>query len=127
MVVNNAGIMAHSYSKTVDGVETQFGTNHVGHFLLTNLLLKGGLLEGGVRVVNVSSAGFRWGGIRFEDTDFDVSDSEYFLVGIVSNTSSFHRMARLTIVGSHTLSPRAPICSSPNHSPINWRRRDWSP
>ncbi|KAF7563911.1 hypothetical protein G7046_g199 [Stylonectria norvegica] len=72
VIVNNAGIMATPYSKTVDGIESQFGTNHIGHFLLTNLLLAKLLGKGKpVRVVNVSSNGFRFGGPRFEDWNFD--------------------------------------------------------
>lgn len=71
IIVNNAGIMAHPYSLTPEGIESQFGTNHVGHFLLTNLLLR--KIGKGVRVVNISSGGYRWGPVRFEDTEFDVS------------------------------------------------------
>ncbi|KAF4633527.1 hypothetical protein G7Y89_g4591 [Cudoniella acicularis] len=73
VIVNNAGIMATPYSKMADGIESQFATNHIGHFLLTNLLLPK-ILEkkkGAVRVVNVASNGFRFGPIRFEDWNFD--------------------------------------------------------
>ncbi|CAM1507601.1 Fc.00g072420.m01.CDS01 [Cosmosporella sp. VM-42] len=72
VIVNNAGIMAPPFSKTVDGIESQFGTNHIGHFLLTNLLLPSILSKNvPVRVVNVSSNGFRFGPPRFEDWNFD--------------------------------------------------------
>ena len=76
VIVNNAGVMASPYSKTVDGIESQFGINFVGHFLLTNLLLPK-MLERGVpiRVVNVSSSGYRFGPVRFEDWNFGVSKS----------------------------------------------------
>lgn len=73
VIVNNAGIMATPYSKTVDGTESQFGINHVGHFLLTNLLLPNMVArKQNIRVVNVSSSGFRLSPIRFDDWNFDV-------------------------------------------------------
>ncbi|CAK7227546.1 hypothetical protein SBRCBS47491_006606 [Sporothrix bragantina] len=74
VIVNNAGVMAAPYGTTKDGIELQFGTNHVGHFLMTNLLLEAQLAKAPsrpVRVVNVSSDGFRYGPVRFEDTSFD--------------------------------------------------------
>ncbi|KAM3415576.1 Retinol dehydrogenase 12 [Cercospora zeina] len=62
ILINNAGIMAVPYSKTKDGYEIQFGTNHVGHSLLTKLLLPTLLKtadqpDSDVRIINVSSAG----------------------------------------------------------------------
>ncbi|KAK0610130.1 hypothetical protein B0T17DRAFT_501023 [Bombardia bombarda] len=72
VLVNNAGIMAHPYKLTPEGFESQFGTNHLGHFLFTNLVM-GKLLksEGVPRVVNVSSDGHRLGAVRFHDYNFD--------------------------------------------------------
>lgn len=78
IIVNNAGIMAPGYSKTADGVESQFATNHLGHFLFTNIILESQLKtnhDSGVRVVNVASDGYRLGPIRFADWNFDVSAS----------------------------------------------------
>ncbi|RDX44010.1 dehydrogenase [Lentinus brumalis] len=71
VLVNNAGIMATPYGKTVDGIESQFGTNHIGHFLFTNLIMPK-LLESkqGPRVVNVSSNGHRLSDIRWDDFNF---------------------------------------------------------
>jgi len=66
-LVNNAGVMALPYRKTVDGFEMQFGTNHLGHFALTGLLLDALLAADGARVVNVSSGAHRMGRIRFDD------------------------------------------------------------
>lgn len=58
VLINNAGVMACPYSKTEDGIERQFATNHVGHFLLTNLLMPKILAASPeARVVNVSSYG----------------------------------------------------------------------
>jgi len=71
VLVNNGAIMAQPYSTTVDGIESQFGTNHVGHFLFTNLLLPKILKRGkALRIVNVSSDGHRYGGIRWGDYNF---------------------------------------------------------
>ena len=55
LLVNNAGVMALPYGTTADGFETQFGTNHLGHFALTGLLLPKLLATPGARVVTVSS------------------------------------------------------------------------
>ncbi len=67
MLINNAGLMAPPQGKTGDGFELQFGTNHLGHFALTGLLLE--RMEGreDARVVIVSSAAHRYGRIRFDD------------------------------------------------------------
>ncbi|MEM7033832.1 MAG: SDR family NAD(P)-dependent oxidoreductase [Chloroflexota bacterium] len=57
ILANNAGIMWTPYSKTEDGFESQLGTNHLGHFTLTGLLIDLILKTLGARVVNVSSMG----------------------------------------------------------------------
>ncbi len=76
VLVNNAAVMGTPYEKTVDGIEMQFGTNHIGHFLFTNLIMRK-LLESstGPRVVNVSNAGHRRSDIRWDDVGFQVSCS----------------------------------------------------
>lgn len=67
LLINNAGVMAPPRQQTADGFELQFGTNHLGHFALTGLLL--GQMQGreGARVVTVSSTAHRLGRIRFDD------------------------------------------------------------
>jgi NAD(P)-dependent dehydrogenase (short-subunit alcohol dehydrogenase family) len=67
VLVNNAGVMAIPYRQTADGFEMQFGTNHLGHFALTGLLLDRLLATDGARVVNVASGAHRMGKIRFDD------------------------------------------------------------
>ena len=68
VLINNAGIMACPYCKTEDGFEMQFGVNHLGHFLLTNLLLDHMCEVPGARIVNVSSSTYKWvKGIDFSD------------------------------------------------------------
>lgn len=85
VLVNNAGIMAKSpYSQTPEGIEAQFGTNHIGHFLFTNLIMNKlisaeGIVSGRTaRVVNVASDGYRLGPVRFDDSNFDVPISLLF-------------------------------------------------
>jgi NAD(P)-dependent dehydrogenase (short-subunit alcohol dehydrogenase family) len=67
LLINNAGVMVPPLTRTVDGFELQFGTNHLGHFALTNLLLEH--VTG--RVVTVSSAGHRFGSIDFDDLNWE--------------------------------------------------------
>lgn len=67
ILINNAGIMVPPFAKTVDGFESQFGTNHLGHFALTGLLLDSLLHTTRARVVTVSSGGHRFGKIDFDN------------------------------------------------------------
>ncbi|KAG6909893.1 putative secondary metabolism biosynthetic enzyme [Tephrocybe rancida] len=67
VVILNAGIMGTPYEKTVDGLESQFGNNHVGNFLFTNLILPKVLESPSPRVVSVASVGHFWGPVVFED------------------------------------------------------------
>jgi NAD(P)-dependent dehydrogenase (short-subunit alcohol dehydrogenase family) len=67
ILINNAGIMATPFRRTVDGFEAQFATNHLGHFALTGLLLPLVLRTPRARVVNVSSGGHRFGEIDFDN------------------------------------------------------------
>ncbi|KAI8939371.1 hypothetical protein NX059_003154 [Plenodomus lindquistii] len=70
VVVNSAGTMAGPHQTTKDGLENQFGSNHIGHFLFTNLIMPKILAAKRPRVVNVSSDGHRFSGIRFDDPNF---------------------------------------------------------
>lgn len=67
LLINNAGVMATPPRKTADGFELQFGTNHLGHYVLTGLLLGRLTSTGGARVVTVSSSAHRGGSIHFDD------------------------------------------------------------
>jgi NAD(P)-dependent dehydrogenase (short-subunit alcohol dehydrogenase family) len=69
LVIANAGIMACPYGKTVDGFETQFGTNHLGHFVLVNRIAS--LMKRGSRLVNLSSAGHRYSDVDLDDPNFE--------------------------------------------------------
>jgi NAD(P)-dependent dehydrogenase (short-subunit alcohol dehydrogenase family) len=67
LLINNAGVMALPYGKTVDGFEMQFGTNHLGHFALTGLLLDRLLATPGARVVTLSSLTHAYARMNFDD------------------------------------------------------------
>jgi NAD(P)-dependent dehydrogenase (short-subunit alcohol dehydrogenase family) len=67
LLINNAGVMVPPLTRTPDGFELQFATNHLGHFALTNLLLEH--VTG--RVVTVSSTGHRLGRIDFDDLEWE--------------------------------------------------------
>ncbi len=69
LLINNAGVMATPYRRTADGFELQFGTNHLGHFALTGLLLPVILAAPGARVVTVSSMAHSFGQINFDNLD----------------------------------------------------------
>jgi len=71
VLIANAGIMACPYGTTVDGFELQFGTNHLGHFLLITELLPALIAADGARVVLLSSAGHRFGAVDLEDPGFE--------------------------------------------------------
>ncbi|KAL3420582.1 short-chain dehydrogenase [Phlyctema vagabunda] len=91
VLINNAGIMAiKDYTLTKDGIEAQFGANHVGHFLLTNLLVPQLIAAGkGARVVNLSSDGHTIGEFRGDDYNFnDGQDYDGWLAYGQSKTSN---------------------------------------
>ncbi|HKY14511.1 MAG TPA: oxidoreductase, partial [Microthrixaceae bacterium] len=71
VLLNNAGIMAVPHGRTADGFESQIGTNHLGHFALTGLVLPTLLAASRPRVVNVSSGGHRMGTIHPDDLNYE--------------------------------------------------------
>ena len=71
VLTNNAGIMMVPYGTTEDGFERQFGTNHLGHFALTGLLIDLLLKTQGSRVVNISSMGHRMGNMDFDNLNYE--------------------------------------------------------
>jgi NAD(P)-dependent dehydrogenase (short-subunit alcohol dehydrogenase family) len=68
-VIANAGVMRTPFGHTADGFETQFGTNHLGHFVLVNRIAS--LIAPGGRLVNVASSGHRYSDIDLDDPDFE--------------------------------------------------------
>ena len=75
VLINNAAIMSCPFGKTADGIESQFGTNYLGHFLLTNLIMPRLLAAGHARIVNVSSSAHRMSDVRLDDWNFEVIHS----------------------------------------------------
>jgi len=71
ILVNNAGVMACPFGRTADGFELQFGTNHLGHFLMTGLIAPALLRGAPARVVSVSSRGHRASPVVFDDVHFE--------------------------------------------------------
>lgn len=71
LLVNNAGVMYTPFARTADGFELQFGTNHLGHFLLACLLVPALLAGAPARVVNVTSLGHRSSDIVWDDPNYD--------------------------------------------------------
>ncbi len=72
LLINNAGVMAVPFQKTADGFEMQIGTNHLGHFALTGLLLEKLAATKDARIVNLASLAHRWTrGMNLEDPNFE--------------------------------------------------------
>jgi len=69
VIIANAGVMATPFGHTADGFERQFGTNHLGHFVLVNRLAP--LIRTGGRLINLSSAGHRRANVDLEDPNFE--------------------------------------------------------
>ncbi len=69
VVIANAGVMATPFGHTADGFETQFGTNHLGHFVLVNRIAS--LIPDGGRLINLSSAGHRYANVDLDDPNFE--------------------------------------------------------
>lgn len=88
LLINNAGIMACPLARTGEGWEIQFATNHLGHFLLTMLLLPA--LKEGVpsRIVNLSSGAHRFAGVDFDDIHFNEREYNKFAAYGQSKTSN---------------------------------------
>jgi NAD(P)-dependent dehydrogenase (short-subunit alcohol dehydrogenase family) len=86
VVICNAGVMASPYGKTTDGFETQFGTNHLGHFLLVNRIAN--LIRDGGRLVNLSSAGHRFADVDLDDPNFEQMIYEPFIAYGRSKTAN---------------------------------------
>jgi NAD(P)-dependent dehydrogenase (short-subunit alcohol dehydrogenase family) len=86
IIIANAGVMATPFGHTADGFETQFGTNHLGHFVFVNRIAP--LLRAGGRLVNLSSAGHRFSDVNLEDPGFERTSYEPFIAYGRSKTAN---------------------------------------
>lgn len=100
VLINNAGISVPPLARTVDGFESQFGTNHLGHFALTNLLLP--QVRG--RVVTVGSLAHVIGRLDFDDLNWNARDYQpyraYGQSKLANHLSASELQRRLTAIGS---------------------------
>jgi NAD(P)-dependent dehydrogenase (short-subunit alcohol dehydrogenase family) len=110
LLINNAGLMMPPYGRTQDGFELQFGTNHLGHFTLTGLVLPSLLEVAGSRVVTVSSNGHKLGRIHFDDLQFERG---YRRMGAYSQSKlanllfTYELQRRLAAAGAPTIATAA--------------------
>ena len=86
VVIANAGVMATPFGHTADGFETQFGTNHLGHFVLVNRIAS--LIRDGGRLINLSSAGHRYSNVDLDDPNFERTPYEPFIAYGRSKTAN---------------------------------------
>jgi NAD(P)-dependent dehydrogenase (short-subunit alcohol dehydrogenase family) len=86
VIIANAGVMATPFGHTADGFETQFGTNHLGHFVLVNHIAS--LVRDGGRLINLSSAGHRFSNVDLEDPNFERTPYEPFVAYGRSKTAN---------------------------------------
>src|ERR1700756_1639655 len=86
VVIANAGVMATPFGHTVDGFETQFGTNHLGHFVLVNRIAP--LIRSGGRLVNLASAGHRFSNVDLNNPNFERTAYDPFVAYGRSKTAN---------------------------------------
>jgi len=86
VVIANAGVMATPFGHTADGFEMQFGTNHLGHFVLVNRIAP--LIRKGGRLINLASAGHRFSNVDLEDPNFVRTPYEPFVAYGRSKTAN---------------------------------------
>jgi len=86
VVIANAGVMATPFGHTADGFETQFGTNHLGHFVFVNRIAP--LIRAGGRLINLSSAGHRFSNVDLDDPNFETTKYEPFVAYGRSKTAN---------------------------------------
>jgi len=86
VVIANAGVMATPFGHTEDGFETQFGTNHLGHFVLVNRIAP--LIPAGGRVINLASSGHRFSNVDLEDPNFERTPYDPFVAYGRSKTAN---------------------------------------
>ncbi|HEY2116540.1 MAG TPA: SDR family NAD(P)-dependent oxidoreductase [Candidatus Angelobacter sp.] len=86
VVIANAGVMATPFGHTADGFETQFGTNHLGHFVFINRIAS--LIRDGGRLINLASSGHRYSNVDLDDPNFARTPYEPFIAYGRSKTAN---------------------------------------
>ncbi|MEW1957178.1 oxidoreductase [Kineococcus sp. NPDC059986] len=121
VLVNNAGVMVPPFGRTVDGFETQVGTNHLGHFALTGLLLPALLAGGGGRVVSVASVAHKFGRLNRDNYQSERSYQKWVAYGqskLSNLLFAFELQRRATAVGA----PLVSVAAHPGLSETNlWK------
>ena len=110
LLINNAGLMFPPYGLTKDGFELQFGTNHLGHFALTGLLMPSLLATSGSRVVTLSSNGHRTGRLNFADLQSARHYQKYTAYGrskLANLMFTYELQRRLSAAGAPTIAVAA--------------------
>lgn len=110
VLVNNAGVMVPPFGRTVDGFETQVGTNHLGHFALTGLLLPALLAGGGARVVSVASVAHKFGRLNRDNYQSERSYQKWQAYGqskLSNLLFAFELQRRAAAVGAPVVSTAA--------------------
>jgi NAD(P)-dependent dehydrogenase (short-subunit alcohol dehydrogenase family) len=118
VLINNAGVMALPYRKTADGFEMQFGTNHLGHFALTGLLLDTLLRTAGTRIVTVSSGAHTMGHINFDDLQREKSYGKWEAYGqskLANLLFAYELQRKLAAAGKDTIS----VAAHPGYAATN--------
>jgi len=122
VLLNNAGVMATPYTRTQDGFELQFGTNHLAHFALTGLLFELLVKTPGARVVNVSSLAHKLGKLRFDDPAWERGYSKWHAYGMskLANLLFTYELARRARVAGIAL---CTVAAHPGYSSTNLQLR----
>ncbi|MEV0599649.1 oxidoreductase [Streptomyces sp. NPDC050315] len=119
LLINNAGVMALPHRRTADGFEMQFGTNHLGHFALTGLLLPALLATPGARVVTVSSGFHALADVNLADLNYEHGRYRRWIAYARSKSANLlftHELAlRLARAGSDVLA----VAAHPGYAATN--------
>ena len=124
ILINNAGIMRTPFRRTADGFELQFGTNHLGHFALTGLLLALIIRTSQARVVTVSSGGERFGEIDFDNLNAEKrydAGGAYAQSKLANLLFTYELQRRLEDAGVDTIAVAAHPGWTVTNLQVHWR------
>jgi NAD(P)-dependent dehydrogenase (short-subunit alcohol dehydrogenase family) len=127
MLINNAGIMWTPDGRTADSFELQFGTNHLGHFALTGLLLERIICTPQARVVTVSSWGERYGVIDFDDLNAEKEynpEKAYGQSKLANLLFSYELQRRFEAAGLDTIAAAVHPGAADTNLPNSWTASD---